>query len=88
LEEAARDSSANAYYSDWPEKCTWQVSEVAMEQTRKCGHPACHCQAAEGRKYCSPLCEKSGKLRATTCGCGHPECVSAAGTEAMPAGVR
>jgi hypothetical protein len=59
-----------------------------MQETRKCAHPACNCQAAEGRKYCSPQCEKSGKSSVTSCGCGHPECAATTAAGAMPAGVR
>jgi hypothetical protein len=58
-----------------------------MEQTRKCAHPACHCQAVEGRKYCSPQCEKSGKTSATMCGCGHADCAAKAEPGSMPASV-
>jgi hypothetical protein len=43
----------------------------------KCAHPACKCNAAPGRRFCSDYCERqgaSGSASGGGCGCGHPAC--------------
>jgi hypothetical protein len=45
-----------------------------MTTSVKCAHPSCNCDAAEGRKYCSPHCEKSAKTSPEKCECNHAEC--------------
>ena len=49
------------------------------DQTKKCAHPACECNAAPNSKYCSQYCEDAGKDDVEiSCDCGHPGCGIAA----------
>jgi len=45
-----------------------------MTTTHKCECPGCNCQAASGKKHCSPTCADANKNPATPCQCKHPEC--------------
>jgi hypothetical protein len=45
-----------------------------MEQTKKCAHPSCKCQAAKDSDYCSAFCEGQAKTPDIVCGCGHAGC--------------
>ena len=46
------------------------------EQSNKCAHLACDCQAEEGSKFCGEYCaeaERTGVLE-IGCGCAHKPC--------------
>ena len=45
-----------------------------MTTTQKCEHPDCNCQAAIGKKHCSPECADEKKSPKIPCQCKHPEC--------------
>lgn len=45
-----------------------------MADTKKCAHDRCSCTAAEGSKYCSPICEDSKDTTTMGCDCPHPGC--------------
>jgi hypothetical protein len=45
------------------------------DDDKKCAHPACTCQAAEGSKFCSTYCEDAGDDEVEiSCDCGHEVC--------------
>ena len=41
---------------------------------KKCAHSCCGCTVADGKKYCSQLCEDSKSYTELTCHCGHEAC--------------
>ena len=45
-----------------------------MNATSKCAHPACNCQPADGKGYCSDSCANAKGIVELTCQCQHPEC--------------
>ena len=57
-----------------------------MNNTAKCAHPGCNCPPSDGRKYCSPRCEKAARTSPLTCQCGHAECEAKAAIGAAPIG--
>lgn len=51
--------------------------EIFMaDKTQKCKHTLCNCTVADGKSYCSQICEDAKKQSATeiACQCGHPGC--------------
>ncbi len=43
-------------------------------ENQKCAHPACSCSVADGKKYCSPVCEDAKGMTELTCQCEHGNC--------------
>ena len=41
---------------------------------KKCAHPGCNCQAADGSSYCGAWCEGAAGTPEVTCNCGHVPC--------------
>lgn len=50
---------------------------VFMNATSKCAHPACSCERADGKKYCSQTCADAKGLLELTCQCRHTACLGA-----------
>jgi hypothetical protein len=44
------------------------------KETKKCAHPGCSCNAAEGSKYGGAFCEGEAEHPSIACDCGHPGC--------------
>jgi len=63
-----------------PTKCQTGVpgedeSEMATQETRKCAHIPCLCDAAGGQEYCGEACCEAGSVQVEfACRCSHPGC--------------
>jgi hypothetical protein len=47
---------------------------MSKEQSGKCAHASCQCQAAANDKYCSQYCKDAKNVTELGCGCTHPAC--------------
>ncbi len=45
-----------------------------MSDAKKCAHTSCTCMVADGKKYCSQMCEDSKSLTELKCDCKHAGC--------------
>ncbi len=45
-----------------------------MSDPKKCAHTSCSCVCADGKKYCSQICEDSAVTTSLSCDCDHPGC--------------
>jgi len=45
-----------------------------MSDGKKCAHAACSCTVADGKKFCSQICEDSAAYTGIKCDCKHPGC--------------
>jgi hypothetical protein len=45
-----------------------------MAESKKCAHGSCKCIVADGKHYCSQICEDSKDVTDIKCDCGHAAC--------------
>ena len=57
-----------------------------MPRKKQCAHPACTCDVADGKKYCSQYCEDAKDTMELSCNCGHAGCSLEAAMGSAPAG--
>ncbi len=43
-------------------------------EAKKCAHETCNCMVADGKKYCSTICEDSKGVTTLKCDCPHTGC--------------